>query len=84
MPLITAMNGRKARSDQRIGSTVASATCVGNCRASDFGTNSPRIACVTARMRSTEISAIERERASSSPKNVTSIGPSATANVAWA
>ena len=38
---MAAMNGRKTRSDQRIGSTVASATSVGNCSARDFGINSP-------------------------------------------
>ncbi len=39
------MNHDSARSDQRMGRTVSSATRVGCCRASDLGTSSPRTIC---------------------------------------
>ena len=56
------MNGRKTRSDQRIGSTVASAISVGNCSASAFGTSSPTTSCDAVSTTSTTIAAADARR----------------------
>ena len=83
-PLTSARNGRNAVSDQRIGRTVARATCVGNCSASDFGISSPSTTCAVVSVSSTVTAAVDVAASESSPNQLASIGASATAIVAWA
>ena len=83
-PFSSVMNGRNAASDHRIGSTVASATSVGNCSASDFGMSSPNSDLRGGQQNQHGDGRRGRGRARArGPTSAARYGASATATVPW-